>query len=53
MGVFSAYCDTCGNDPDECICGITSDFPNDPILELDSDYLDWDHYEEDDDETDG
>lgn len=49
-------CDYCGNEPDECICHLAPDFPTDTILELDTDYLDWDHYEgvveEDDDESD-
>lgn len=41
-------CDYCGNDPDECVCHLAPDFPNEPIPELDTDYLDWDHYMEED-----
>ncbi len=44
-------CDYCGNDPDECVCHLAPDFPDDPVLELDTDYLDWAHYEEDDNEN--
>jgi len=45
-------CDYCGNDLDECVCHLAPDFPSEPILELDTDYLDWDHYvEEEDDES--
>jgi hypothetical protein len=39
-------CDYCGNDPDECVCYLAPDFPDEPIPELDTDYLNWDHYEE-------
>lgn len=40
-------CDYCGHEPVDCVCSLAPDFPDDPILELDTDYLDWDHYEED------
>lgn len=44
-------CDYCGNEPDECICHLAPDFPDDPIDELDTDYLDWEyHFEETADE---
>jgi hypothetical protein len=41
-------CHTCGRELDECVCGLAPDFPDDPIPELDTDQLDWDHYEEED-----
>ena len=44
-------CDYCGNEPDECVCHLAPDFPDDLVEELDTDYLDWAHYEEDDDES--
>lgn len=44
-------CDYCGNEPDECVCHLAPDFPDDPVLELDTDYLDWDYYGENDDES--
>lgn len=40
------YCDYCGNDADECVCHLAQDFPEDLIEELDTDYLSWAHYEE-------
>lgn len=43
-------CDYCGNDPDECVCHLAPDFPDEPIPELDTDYLDWDHYQEDEED---
>lgn len=48
-------CGYCGNEPDECVCYLAADFPDEPIMELDTDYLDWDHYiqEEDKDESGG
>lgn len=46
-------CNYCGREVDECICELAPDFPNDEILELDTDYLSWDHYEEDSDEGNG
>ncbi len=46
-------CGYCGNDPDECVCHLAPDFPDDPILELDTDYLDWEFYEEEDDDESG
>ncbi len=39
-------CDCCGNDPDECICHISADFPEELIPELDTDVLDFEYYEE-------
>ncbi len=44
-------CGYCGNEPDECVCHLAPDFPDDPILELDTDYLDWLYYEEESDES--
>lgn len=44
-------CDYCGNDQEECICHLAPGFPDDPIQELDSDYLDWDYYAEHYDES--
>lgn len=49
---MSEPCDYCGNEPDECVCHLAPDFPDDPILELDTDYLSWDFYEEDNDASD-
>ena len=49
-------CDRCGNSPDECVCHLTLDFPDDLDRELDTDYLDWAHYEgkdEDKEEDEG
>ena len=39
-----ATCDACGNDPDECVC--PPELPDDLITELDTDFLDWEFYEE-------
>lgn len=36
-------CGGCGNELEECVC--PPDFPDDPIEELDTDYLDWGFYE--------
>ena len=48
------YCDYCGREPDECVCRLAPDFPDEPILELDTDYLDWDFDEEEnEDENSG
>ena len=47
------FCDYCGNDPDDCVCHLAPDFPDDLIEELDTDYLDWSHYEEDNNEGGG
>ena len=44
--MIEEFCEGCGRDSDECVCHLALDFPDDPILELDTDYLDWDHYEE-------
>ena len=44
-------CDYCGNDPDECVCHLAPDFPNDPVAELDTDYLDFGYHEEYNDES--
>ena len=46
-------CGHCGNEPDECVCHLAMDFPDDPIDELDTDYLSWDYFEENQNETDG
>ncbi len=51
--MMSEPCDYCGNEPDECVCHLAPDFPDDLIRELDTDYLSWEHYEEDDDESAG
>jgi len=40
------YCDYCGREVAECVCYLAADFPDEPIPELDTDVLDWDHYEE-------
>ena len=50
---YTESCDYCGNDHDECMCHLAPDFPDEPISELDTDYLDWDHYEEENDEDSG
>jgi hypothetical protein len=53
LGRDSEPCTYCGREADECICPMALDFPNDVIRELDTDYLNWDFYEEgDDDEVD-
>lgn len=44
-------CGGCGREADECVC--PPDFPDDPIEELDTDYLDWGFYEEDGNESNG
>lgn len=46
-------CGYCGNEPDACVCHLAGDFPDDLIEELDTDYLDWDFYEEENDESSG
>jgi len=43
-------CDYCGSEPDECVCHLAPDFPDEVIPELDTDMLDWEHYEEENDE---
>lgn len=50
---YTEPCDYCGREPDECVCHLAPDFPDDPIEELDTDYLDWDYYEEENDEAGG
>jgi hypothetical protein len=40
----------CGREIEECVCGLAPDFDDEPIPELDTDALDWDHYEEDNDD---
>jgi hypothetical protein len=47
------YCDYCGNEPDECVCHLAPDFPMEADPILDTDYLDWGHYEENNDESSG
>lgn len=39
-------CGYCGNEQDECVCHLAADFPDDPIEELDTEYLDWGFYQE-------
>lgn len=39
-------CGYCGREPDECICHLAPDFPDDVIDELDTDYLNSEYYEE-------
>lgn len=51
--ILGEPCDHCGNEPDECVCHLAADFPEDSIRELDTDFLDWEHYEEDNDESGG
>lgn len=46
-------CDYCGNEPEECVCHLAPDFPDEVIPELDTNMLDWEHYEEYGDESDG
>jgi hypothetical protein len=50
-------CGYCGNEPAECVCHLAPDFPDDPIEELDTEYLDWGFYvetiEEENDEGSG
>lgn len=43
---YAEPCMYCGREPDECVCHLAPDFPDDPIEELDTDFLDWDYYEE-------
>jgi len=43
------YCDNCGRDADGCVCRLAPDFPDEPDLEIDTDYLDWD-FDADEDE---
>jgi hypothetical protein len=49
----SEPCGYCGNEPDECVCYLAQDFPDDPIEELDTDYLDWEFYEEEENNEGG
>ncbi len=44
-------CDACGNESDECVC--PPELPDDLVAELDTDYLDWEFYEEKKDEGSG
>jgi len=46
-------CMGCGREADECICYLAPDFPSDVIDELDTDYLSWDFYEEDQSDESG
>ena len=47
------YCGYCGREIDECVCYLAADFPNETIPELDTDELDWEHYEENNNESNG
>lgn len=47
-------CVVCGREPDECICALAADMPDNFGPELESDYLDWDFYQEEkNNEADG
>lgn len=46
------YCDYCGREPEECVCKYAPDFPSEPDLEIDTDYLDWDFDEEENEDED-
>jgi len=50
---YDEPCMYCGREPDGCVCHLAPDFPDDPIDELDTDYLSWDYYEEDENEVSG
>ena len=39
-------CTMCGREVDECICGLAMGLRFDTIDELDTDYLSWEFYEE-------
>ncbi len=48
------YCSVCGREPEECICAMAPDLPDSFGDEIESDYLDWQFYEEErKNETDG
>ncbi len=40
-------CDYCGREAEDCICHLAGGFPDDVVEELDTDYLDFGFYEED------
>ncbi len=46
-------CTVCGRELEECICSLALDFPDDPIDELDTDYLSWEYYQELNNESSG
>lgn len=46
-------CGYCGNELEYCVCYLAADFPDELIPELDTDMLDWEHYEENNDESSG
>ncbi len=45
-------CAVCGNEPDECVCAMAPDFPDDLCEGIEDDDLDWDFYQEWNDEVD-
>lgn len=45
-------CGVCGCEPEACVCGMVPDFPDDVIDELDTSYLSWEFYEEEQEKTD-
>ena len=50
----SEPCSICGMELDECVCALAPDLPDTFGPEIESDYLDWGFYlEENNDETDG
>lgn len=51
-GVPTESCAVCGNEPDECICEMSPDFPDDLCEGIEDDDLDWDFYKEWNDEVD-
>jgi len=50
--VPSESCAVCGNEPEECICAMAPDFPDDLCEGIEDDDLDWDFYQEYNDEVD-
>ena len=42
----SVPCDSCGREQDDCICELAGGFADEVIEELDTDYLDFGFYEE-------
>jgi len=49
-GLFdSEPCSVCGREPDECICGMAPDFPDD-ATDIDDDYYEWDFFENEEEE---
>jgi hypothetical protein len=43
----SEPCSVCGLEPNECICMLAPDFPDEVTADIDNEYYDWDFYGED------